>query len=276
MNYHRQKVSSESRSAEKPLQEQPQKVLSNKFITISYVTIHCLKLTILLWFTRSHGFLSNFSEQKQSQEFLFLVDFSQSVFNKKLCNPHVYVSVVMSALRLKSGMVWRQSAPLRGLARCIFSWFSIFQSHFVTNISSLAPVLTKFIKLTDAEPSLSCDPMQSSSLVLQSDIMLHQWHAALQWGARQSGSGKGSPSDLWSQVPVWQILCGDSGMGEQSFLAAAFNSLEPTHFLKSRPFYILNPRIHATCIKTVYNLNLIFLIMTIIYRLECTWQLAQL
>ena len=112
----------------------------------------------------------------------------------------------------------------------------------MTNISSLAPVLTKFIKLTDAEPSLSCDPMQSSSLVLQSDIMLHQWHAALQWGAWQSGSGKGSPSVIWSQVPVWQILCGDSGMGEQSFLAAAFNSLEPTYFLKSRPFYILNPR----------------------------------
>lgn len=38
----------ESRSAEKPSQEQRQKVLSNKFITISYVTIHCLKPTILL------------------------------------------------------------------------------------------------------------------------------------------------------------------------------------------------------------------------------------
>ena len=83
-------------------------------------------------------------------------------------------------------------------------------------------------------------------------------------------------SDLWSQVPVWQILCGDTGMGEQSFLAAAFNSLEPTYFLKLAAFYILNPRIHATSIKIVYILSLIFLMMTIIYRLECPWQLAQL
>ena len=58
-------------------------------------------------------------------------------------------------------------------------------------------------------------------------------------------------------------------MGEQSFLAAAFNSLEPTYFLKLAAFYILNPRIHATRIKIVYILSLIFLMMTIIYRLEC-------
>ena len=80
-----------SRSAECPTQEQPQKVLSNKFITISYVTIHCLWL--YLWFTRSHELLSNFSQQKQSQEFLFLFIFPSQFSTKSLAVQFVCLCV---------------------------------------------------------------------------------------------------------------------------------------------------------------------------------------
>ena len=164
--------SSESRSAEKPLQEQPQKVLRNKFITISYVTIHCLKLTILLWFTRSHGFLSNFSEQKQSQEFLFLVDFSQSVFNKKLCNPHVYVSVVMSALRLKSGMVWRQSATIEGLSPLHFLMVLHFSVSFCDEYFQFGASLDKIHKINRCR---ALSVMRSDAELLSGPA---EWHYA--------------------------------------------------------------------------------------------------
>ena len=196
-----------------------------------------------------------------------------------LCNPHVCVSVVMSALRLKSEMVWRQSATIEGLSSLHFLMVLHFSVSFCDEYFQFGASLDKIHKINRCR---ALSVMRSDAELLSGPA---EWHyaapvacsaAVLQWGAWQSGSGKGSPSDLWSQVPVWQILCGDTGMGEQSFLAAAFNSLEPTYFLKLAAFYILNPRIHATSIKIVYILSLIFLMMTIIYRLECPWQLAQL
>lgn len=128
-------------------------------------------------------------------------------------------------------------------ACCIFSWFFIFQSQFVTNISSLAPVLTKFIKLTDAEPTLSCDPMQNSS---PGPAKLCRVTLSCTGGMQCCSK---EPDNLDQGRGVLQIsgarcqsdrYYAETGMGEQSFLTAAFNSLEPPYlmvFLKSKKSY---------------------------------------
>ena len=49
--------------------------------------------SILLWFTRSHELLSNFSQQKQSQEFLFLFIFPSQFSTKSLAVQFVCLCV---------------------------------------------------------------------------------------------------------------------------------------------------------------------------------------
>ena len=200
----------ESRSAEKPPKEETQKVLSNKFITISYVTIHCLRPTILLWFTRSHEFLSNFSLQEQSQEFLFLVYFSQSVFNKKpgcatlmsvlcvCCNVCFEIEIWIG---LKA--VGHYRGALHFLMALHFS-VSICDEYFqfgasLDKIHKINRCRAFSVMRSDAE--LLSGPAELCRVTLSCTSGMQYCTECLTIWIRE---GKGSPSDLWSQVPVWQ------------------------------------------------------------------------
>ena len=125
---------------------------------------------------------------------LFLpVSFQQKAL---LCNPHVCVSVVMSALRLKSEMVWRQSATIEGLSSLHFLMVLHFSVSFCDEYFQFGASLDKIHKINRCR---ALSVMRSDAELLSGPA---EWHyaapvacsaAVLQWGAWQSGSGKGSP-----------------------------------------------------------------------------------
>ena len=164
---------------------------------------------------------------------LFLpVSFQQKAW---LCNPQVCVSVVMSALRLKSEMVWRQSATIEGLSLLHFLMALHFSVSICDEYFQFGASLDKIHKINRCR---AFSVMRSDAELLSGPA---EWHYAAPVAcsaavsAWQSGSGKGSPSDLWSQVPVWQILCGDRNEGAK-FPGCCIQQIGAT-ILRVKTFY---------------------------------------
>ena len=89
-----------------------------------------------------------------------------------------------------------------------------------------------------------------SCRALQSDIKLHRWHAVLHWVPDNLDQGREgeSPSDLWSQVPVWQPYRQEWGRKVSWLLHSTVWS---NYTLR---FFSIQESIHS---KTVYSLTLL-------------------